>query len=373
MIEIKEIVTFLAQGNDNSEQIVFDSWVVENQHQAEIINYLYEKDCVKDFYGDASINDTITFSIDWENLLSLKIYRTKEEFIRANQRGISSNFYIDENNCYHDSQSDFLELYKNVIQLRNSLTNLARHSFIESGEDCIVLSNNQQSIVMRLSYEISKGLEQKRKLIGSFASVLEIQSEKQKLYIAELVQFYLNRYQSSLNELLNEIEEIYDRCENSYEFYLSNFSSNKLRLEIDSKMLDYTTRLQGVINDSQSKLIAIPTAFVLAAASISFKSDDMILGSKNIAVLISLLLFAGLIQIFLSNQFSTLDLIKESLKEFKSSYSACKIDFVNESFLRVEKIWKEQHRRIFITNILLWVVPVVLIFWIGIKACLYYL
>ena len=372
MIEIKEIVTFLAQGNDNSEQIVFDSWVVENQRQAEIINYLYRKDCVKDFYGDANVNDIITFSIDWENLLSLKIYRTKDEFLRANKREISSNYYIAEDRCYHDSQSDFLALYKNVIRLRNSLTNLARHSFSESGEDCIVLSNHQQSIVVRLSYEISEGLEQKRKLIGSFASVLETQSEKQKLYLAELVQFYINIYQPSLNELLNAIEEMFERCENSYEFYLSNFSSNKLRLEIDSKVLDYTTRLQSVINDSQSKLIAIPTAFVLAAASMSFKCDDMILGANNIAVLISILLFACLIQIFLLNQFSTLDIIKESVKEFKSSYSTYNINLVNKSFQTVEKICKKQHTRMVITNVILWAVPLILIVWIVIKAYLYY-
>ena len=118
-------------------------------------------------------------------------------------------------------------------------------------------------------------------------------SEEKLLFINELMEFLSNvTEENRFVYLLQNFNEYYSKSIDSFQYYIRNFSYNKLKSELDNAILDYSKKIQSVINDAQSKLIAIPAAFVLAAANIEF---DNILSIKNIAILISLYIFALLI------------------------------------------------------------------------------
>jgi hypothetical protein len=93
--------------------------------------------------------------------------------------------------------------------------------------------------------------------------------------------------------LIRNFELYFDKSIATYNYYLRNFSYNKLKLEIDSKAIEFNQKLQAVINDSQTKLIAIPTAFVLVLSSLDYEKIN---SHKNIIASLGLFIFSILLQ-----------------------------------------------------------------------------
>lgn len=153
--------------------------------------------------------------------------------------------------------------------------------------------------------------------------------------------------------MIKRFTNYYEKAILSYNFFLKDFSFNKLKLEIDTKALDFNQKLQGVINDSQGKLIAIPTAFVLVLTTFNFEKVDL----KNWAILTSTLIFTFFIQIFLQNQKSSLRFIKENIEYYKLTFNEDLIR-ISDSFSHLESEYKNQKRRIDLLQFLLWLVPV---------------
>ena len=114
------------------------------------------------------------------------------------------------------------------------------------------------------------------------------------------------------------IVNYHEKSISSYQYYLRDFSYNKLKVELDSKALEFAQKIQTVINDSQTKLIAIPTVFDLVIATFDF---DKILSSKNVGAIISLFIFSILLQLFLDNQRSALKFIKQNIDSYKDTFN----------------------------------------------------
>lgn len=128
-----------------------------------------------------------------------------------------------------------------------------------------------------------------------------------------------------------------------------------MKIELDSKALEFAQKIQSVINESQTKLIAIPTVFVLAF--VSFDYSDL-LSNKNIFTIISLFIFAILIQLFLNNQFSTLRFINENVISYKDTFKRNDIDKISSKFSLVDKEREKQEKRLILIEAILWLIPV---------------
>lgn len=87
---------------------------------------------------------------------------------------------------------------------------------------------------------------------------------------------------------------------------------------------------------------------------------ESIVSAKNIGIIISLYLFAVLIQIFVNNQKNILSFIKQDLEEYKDSFNSLNVEKVSKRFSDVEGVLKTQKQRFRIIEILLWSLPIVL-------------
>ena len=182
-------------------------------------------------------------------------------------------------------------------------------------------------------------------------------SDKKLLFINELIDF-LSPYNENdrFRYLLLYICEFISKANNAYQYYIRNFSYNKLKSELDNAALEFSKKIQTVINESQTKLIAIPAAFVLSAANIEFNN---ILSIKNITILISLYIFAVLIGIFLNNQSSVLKMIDKNIQSYKDTFDSNN-SVVKEAFTLVDKELKKQKTRLLVTQFINWGIPVLL-------------
>lgn len=142
-----------------------------------------------------------------------------------------------------------------------------------------------------------------------------------------------------------------------HKFYISSFSSNKLKFEINTKAIEYTSKIQTVINEAQTKLIAIPSAFVLAGISLDFDKYILPLNAKNIATSLSLFIFAILIQLFLANQKNILKIIESDVNDYKKEFNKTNIELLSEKFKCVSDSLKNQKKRITIITFILWGIP----------------
>lgn len=154
--------------------------------------------------------------------------------------------------------------------------------------------------------------------------------------------------------MIDNFDSFINKAFSMYDFYLRNFSYNKLKLEIDSKAIEFNQKLQSVINESQTKLIAIPVAFVLVLTSLDY---DNIISSKNIFSIFGLFIFSFLLQIFLHNQKSAIKFIEENIDHYKSTFKKQDKNEVEISFNRVNNEKNKQFERLILIEVIVWFIP----------------
>lgn len=356
-----DIIKILKLGNVDNTLIHISDLCIDNSN-LNVIKYLHEKDCIETYleFDNINLGDSVSFDVIWAELNTLGIYNHRSDFIAYNTYAYVSDFYIWELDCFNDTKHKFIDSYFEAIKLINTLDRISSHRWED--EDCrhVVLSHSNKSIILNITYDSSSIDQSNIDAISYLNTVLSEISEKQKLFINELVDFLLESKENrNFSLILRNIIAINKNSNDAYDFYLSNFSAHKLKFEIDSKAIDFTQKIHTVINDAQTKLIAIPTAFVLAAASMDFENSKII-SIKNICIVISLWIFALLIQLFLSNQKSILEFIKLNINEYKATFKNREIDILSNSFKKVELSLCKQFTRLRVVGIVLWIIPITL-------------
>ncbi len=208
--------------------------------------------------------------------------------------------------------------------------------------------------------------------INQYISDITSYKEKKSIFIKELINFLSNKNKRErFNELILYFEEFYEKCNTSFEYYLSNFSFNKIKLELDNAVLDYSKNIRSIINDSQSKLIAIPAAFILGASQMDYTNPFTL---KNIIIVISAFLFSYIIFVFIKNQKNAIEIIKDNLTNYKSIYERSKANQLEDevelqnlkkliinSFEKTEKELSNQQSRLVILQYCNWGISITLL------------
>lgn len=333
-----------------------DNWEVSNK---EIVGYLYDNNCFENGIvpNDVKIGKPINLELSLSKLCNLGFYDTCETFVAKNKYETPKEpFYI-----YENKNSDiFKTKYAAVLSFIDSIKQISKHIYYDVNVYNAIVSSDRKSVVICLDYtseDIEKLDEEKIKKISFIEKALrENDFEKQNLFINELIDF-VQKHNGQLQEIFDQIVELSQNCKNAYLFYISDFSSNKLKFEINTKAIEYTSKIQAVINEAQTKLIAIPSAFVLAALALEFDKCLLPLSVKNAATSLSLFIFAILIQLFLANQKSILRIIESDVNDYKKEFDKTNIELLSEKFKCVSDSLKKQKNRITIITIILWGIP----------------
>ncbi len=298
------------------------------------------------------------------NLEHLGYYLNYENFLKRNKYEIvnSENFYIQKAEKYLNEDLGFYSSYRLIVSLICSLENLSTYNYKKNGIKRSFFKGDKDILTLSYDYSYETVLKvevKQQERINDFLQYISSGKSKERdyLFVNELVEFLVSETeQNRFEKLLLEFEVFFDKAENAYEYYLRNFSSNKLKIEIDLKALEYTQKIQGVMNDSQTRLIAIPTAFVLSVGVINFEEIN---SYKNIVIFFSLLIFGVIVQLFLNNQRTALNFIEENIGSYKRSFSKVNRKEIEKGFVKVDKEVKKQFKRLLIVNVLLWAIPVV--------------
>lgn len=329
------------------------------------IEYLEEENVFENILTKKELGIVVNLELSLARLNSLGFYEDCETFVLKNKFEIPSKiYYISELDCFSSEENKFFLKYASVLNLIAGIKNISKHSYLDTDIEKSIIYRDNQSAFLAFSFD-SKDVKSIKVTdldkINLIAEVLQAQTDNERklVFINQIIEVVNSKEENiRFKFLLSQISDFYEKCTNAYQFYLRDFSYNKLKMELDSKALEYTQKIQSVINESQTKLIAIPTAFVLAFAAFDFvKLSEM----KNIAVILSLFVFAILIQIFLNNQKSTLNFINENIDSYKATFEKNNIESISSKFSLVGKELKKQRIRLILMELINWGIPVMLL------------
>ncbi|HIC8808920.1 hypothetical protein [Elizabethkingia anophelis] len=331
---------------------------IVNEHHENITN------------DDLVINGKYEFDIVWTSLRKYGFYITCKDFVEFYNKENIQRFYIYEiKSTEKDIDNFFVKNYNDIINIKEFVISLSNES-IENKS--IIYSENKYLIILN---NFKSNVLSKRKYVLDQNIVSECLSDYDKsskeikvIFKNELINFLEGvNEQEKLKYLFYNFSDYYKRSVVGYEYYLSNFSYNKLKTELDNSILDFQKNIRGVINDSQTKLIAIPATVLLTFISID---TSYIIQDKNLFILLSSIIFTLLIHFFILNQLVALSIIKTNksnyikmfLKKDKDSHLKTSIE---EAYVNIDDELKKQRNRLIFIDIINWSVPFGLLLYIA--------
>jgi hypothetical protein len=306
------------------------------------------------------VGDVVNLELSLLHLQSIGFFENSTSFITYNKYELKVQYYhIEEFKSKDSEQKKFIENYSTIIEFIKTLKAISKYNYEELDLVNVFISIEDKSVVMQLDYDANLVKKLTDNSVLNLKDVIDTfekdKSEKKAIFINELIDFLnLMLEVDRFSNLLSYFSNYYSKSINAFQFYLRDYSFNKLKVELDSKALEFTQKIQGVINDSQVKLIAIPTAFVLSISTFEF---DNPMSVKNLGALIGLLIFSVLIQIFLNNQRSTLHFIKKNIDSYKQTFKGDNLKQVVDSFSLVDQEFYKQDLRLRYVEVILWSIP----------------
>jgi hypothetical protein len=378
LIKLNQIVT--KQSDSIIVNIVLSTEnlkIIQNCHADDLIEDIKTSDGeiininqLDNYYSQLLLLEFVTSELN-----KIGFYIELNDFISINRFNTPDFFYIYE--MYHSNHSEILndtfEKYKTLTNLISKLKSKAKFISEEDIKTLFIVQENSflELPINNLVYEefFNNGVSI---LIDEYIENIDSYTEKRIIFLKELIDFLSEiKGIDKMEYLLSNFEIFHGRCKTSYEYYLSNFSFNKVKLELDNSVLEHSKNIRSIINESQSKLIAIPGAFVLAASQIDFKDVFCL---RNILVLISCFLFSYIISIFIKNQKNALEIVNDNVDNYKINYKYSKAtifesekelstltELITQSYKKTENELKRQKKSLEILQFCNWGISIALL------------
>lgn len=272
---------------------------------------------------------------------------------------IPSAFYIADVDYLHgdENKPDKIKKYLETIKFVSMLVNISDYSDYSSGNlNLIFLGKGKQEIPISYSTDNLSSLEELTELNGL---VFCDPHQDQKITILKSVVYELLKPVSDKGErfkfLLNNFKELHKRFINNYDLFVSEFSFEKIREEVEERKLEYTIKINNIFSDIQNKLLTIPVALIVVGAQMENTGEFSL---KNAVILGGAIVFAILMSLLLKNQNHTLKAINFEVNEqkirLKNKYSAIAEKF-NSSFQYLDDRFKSQVELLSVVSIFVWV------------------
>jgi len=358
---IDKIVKIL---NKNKSSIRIEGDIISCIHTIDNLDFLSELSdnelITNSFVEDYNTNEDIVLEFLISRLRTQGFYLSKDSFLTWNQYNYpEKEVYIYEINDFLINNIFFNERFSIIVNLIDVLGQNSKNRYYTDEILNLLIVREDKSLLLYLKYlpeDLDLIDDSSLNNITNFIEILgeNIAPDRKNIYINELIDYLLPiEEKDRFSYLIKNFDEFIHRASASYNYYLRNFSYNKLKIELDTKALDFVIKIQGVVNESQTKLIAIPAAIVFACTTLEYEKINSI---KNYLILVGMIMFCIFIQIFINNQKSALKFIENNITIYKQSFSNNK-QILENSFIEVDKEKDKQKYRLLTVQILLWLNP----------------
>lgn len=237
-----------------------------------------------------------------------------DDLLRAPSRLLSppKRFYLaDIDYLLFEEGTDIPELVKGYLDaslFASTLNDISDHS-LPLAPKAIFLQG--EKLELSLAYASSdllilQGLE---KFIFDFVKAEIHKEQKATIIKGVLIEMLKNNEIDRLTVscLIKRFSEFLERVNANYQLYVSEFSFEKIKEQVESEKFEFTLKLNKVFSDIQNQLLAVPIALVLVSSQMKLENG---LSFLNMSIWCGVLIFGIFMSLLVRNQRSTLNAIK---------------------------------------------------------------
>jgi len=260
--------------------------------------------------GDASTR-RIVFYPSWAN-----VYASIDELLAvpSNLRAAPPEFTLLDIGHTHRSGvavpavvAEYLHACR-LYQMMRSVADLA-----DDGQNRMVFlqtHDEKLTVFLRYTREHLLALKDLDEFASTFVESTHHKEQKRAIIRTALIDLFSSESCIDFGQLLQQFGSFIDRVRSAYAMYVSEFTFEKIKAEVEKDNVDSTIKLQKTITDIQNQLLVFPVAVFLAGIQMSAESALTI---KNSVTWLGCIVFVGITLVLISNQRYTISAISREV------------------------------------------------------------
>ncbi len=238
-----------------------------------------------------------------------------------------------------------IQAYLDTVFIVESLSKLAEHGTESTSTKLIFF--HKEKIELHIDYDADKikPIQGLQEFTERYVTD-DIHADQKKTIIKSVLLELSKEFEGRTLDigLLNEkFEEFKRRVSSGYQLYVSEFSFQKIKAEIEKSKFEFITKINKVFSDIQNQLLTVPAALIIAGSQ--FESSDHIT-LKNFLILSGALAFTIFMLLLIMNQRNTLQSIYNEIDNewelIKKKHNAIKEQF-DTQYRALESRYKHQY------------------------------
>lgn len=272
----------------------------------------------------------------------------------ARRTTIPPRFYLAELKFLHPSDGgdipDQVQKYFEAVSLFQLLGGLADHE-VKSGGLFDLVFLGKEKIVITPDYCAGDlaSLDRIEGFREEFIDSATHSEQRTTILKTALHEMFHGQPKVSLGSVLARFHDLVERANNGYQLYVSEFSFEKVKAEVEKEKTEFTARLNKVFSDIQNQLLAVPAALILVGGQMKNVGRIEI---ANSLIWLGALVFAILMNLLIRNQRNTLQVVHQEFRHqwnrIKGNHKGVAQQF-DDAYKHLETRYNHQRR-------LLWVV-----------------
>lgn len=200
--------------------------------------------------------------------------------------------------CYFDT----VDLWKALRGVASYRTGDDRLHFVvgHAQEACLDLRYGVEDLIQMPSLQA---------FIQDIAGTDLHRQEKLTIARAGIVEQFGREGCIGLGEVISGFEHLMMYIRQSYALFLAEFSTAKVRREVEKQNLEDALRLNKTLAEIQNQLLALPAALLIAGATVDASSP-----TKSVAVLVGMAIFFVLMWLLVGNQDNSVEAIGDEIR-----------------------------------------------------------
>ena len=236
----------------------------------------------------------------------------------SRRSAIPNRFYIHNLHFFYSGAIDestppAIVQYSQAVRLFNALKNVADDTRTFGGSESLIFLHHTKLAITNTynSFDLDEipGL---REFEEEFSRTATHQKQKKTIIKNVLFDVFGDDKEVQLGSVIGRFAQIFEKSEASYQLYVSEFSFEKVKEEVEKEKLEFTAKLNKVFSDIQNQLLAIPAALILIGGQMKPAASWSI---TNFLIFFGALVFSILMNLLIRNQSHTLEAIKLEIDE----------------------------------------------------------
>lgn len=244
-----------------------------------------------------------------------------------------------------------VEKYLQACRLYSLLTSVADHKD-GSGEMLFFLKNHNEKLKFHADYTAAElqtlpGLEE---FAVDFISARSHKQQKQTIIRSVLLEIFNGKISARLGDLFGVFPDFLSRLHANYAMYVSEFSFEKIKIEVDKDNLDSTLKLNKVFSDIQGQLLAIPVGLILIGGQMK---DAGMPTLENFLIWGAGLIFTIFMSLLIRNQKHSLEAVHKEIISRRNQLKEKSADVAarfSSDYSNLDQRYKNQRTLIFVID-----------------------